>query len=75
MRVMPDSKAWYVSYNLEIRSTCFHLGLTGYGCMFDFRNALILSPQFVTRGLLPIISSKRWMQLSTPICTPRSPLY
>ena len=59
--------------NLEIRSTCFHLGMTDSGCMFDRRNALKLLHQFVTRGILPIISSKLLMKLSTPSCTPRSP--
>ena len=75
MRGIPDSRDWYVSDNLEISSTCFHLVMTDSGCMFDFRNSLIWSQQFVTIGILPIIYSKRFIQMGKPICPPISSLY
>ena len=31
---MPDYREWYVSDDIEIRSTCFHLAVTDSGCMF-----------------------------------------
>ena len=72
---MPDFRECYVSANLEIGSTCFHICVTYYGCMFDRLSSLKNLQQFLNRGLLPILSSKCWMQLSTHICPPSSPLY
>ena len=75
MSDMTDPRAWYVSDNLKIRSTCCHIGVNYSGCMLDHRNALKLLQQFLTRGIFPIISYKWCMQLSTPSCLPCSPLY
>ena len=47
---MIESSNWCVSDNLEMRSNCFHLGVTDSGCMFNFFNALVLLQQFVTRA-------------------------
>ena len=43
MSDIPDSREWFVSNNIEISSTCFHLGVTDSGCTFYFRNVMTLS--------------------------------
>ena len=68
MRDLPDSREWYLSDNLVISLTCFHLGVTDYGFMFDPRSVLTLSQQFMTRGILPIMYYKWWIQLSRSRC-------
>ena len=75
MGVIYDSRECYVSDNLKLRETCFHLAVTDSKCMFGRHNALTLSQQFVTRDILPIISYKRWMRLITPSCPQRLPQY
>ena len=75
MRDISDSREWYVSDNLEIRRTCFHLVVTYSGGVFYFLNALTLPQHSMNRWLLPIISSKWWLQPSTPIYPTRYPLY
>ena len=69
MRDITDYREWYVSDNIEIRSTFFHLCVTDSGCVFDYLNAQILYQQFVTIRLIPIISYRWRMEISMPIFT------
>ena len=69
MRDITDYREWYVSDNIEIRSTFFHLCVTDSGCVFDYLNAQTLYQQFVTIRLIPIISYRWRMEISMPIFT------
>ena len=60
---------------LRLGRLFFHPGVTDSVCMFYRYNELTLSQQLITRGILPIISYKWYMQTSVSIYLHRSPIY